>query len=147
MAVRHGNKRRGVGFNGPWARVEDAMVLPTDEIEPEVPAAITDGGRPLFDLGAWGKEFGAKTFEQQADHPNAYHQQASDLVPDTTTSQRRDWINTWAHPRGHLALRKFDAHAHIEEGAMCWARRRSTIAAWLALLSLGGAAQRRTSRL
>jgi len=85
-------------MSDPWSEVANAMQLPTTEIEPEFSAAFTATGRPTFDFNAWGAEFEAKTFEQQADHTNAYHQQESGLKSDTTTFEQRYWINTksWA---------------------------------------------------
>merc|ERR1740121_3216696 len=79
-----------------WSEIADALKLPTDEIEPEFSGAATEGGRPPFDYNAWGAEFEAKTFEQQADHLNAYHQQGVGLKRNTTTFQQRYWINTKA---------------------------------------------------
>jgi len=55
-----------------------------------LPVACPD--RTIFDWQAWAQEFEEESFEQQLDHTNAYHQQAS-FLNHSTTFRQRYWVN------------------------------------------------------
>jgi len=76
-----------------WGKIADGLRLPT---EGDVAESLGRSGN--FDYRAWGAEFDAKTFTQQVDHVNAYHQQTEFLDSSSKTFEQRYWINTkaWA---------------------------------------------------
>jgi len=99
LALRKGKQERSGGVQDHFSKIANALKIPTDELEGDSSQSqrfSVQGGRPAFDYRAWGREFEAKTFEQQADHLNAYHQQTAYLESDTATFQQRYWINTKA---------------------------------------------------
>lgn len=110
----------------PWVDFANALETPTGEFEDEGPAFTSDGD-PVFDWRAWRDEFEEKTFEQQADHTNAYHQQLAFLNASTTTFPQTYHINSraWAGAAAKapifviiLAYGGFNAFAYGHIGEM-----------------------------
>jgi len=78
------------------ANSTQSLTEPELESSSSVAATPAASERPTFDWLAWAQEFEEKSFEQQLDHTNAYHQQASYLNQSSTTFQQRYWVNTKA---------------------------------------------------